>query len=104
MTLIKPLNRRTVLRGLLATGTAVTIPLPLLEGMLTSNGTALAQTNEAVSPLYVTWFFGNGSLPGLWKPAATGAGTQWALSPQLQVFGELKDRLIRATKAEWARS
>ena len=93
MTLIKPLNRRTVLRGLLATGTAVTIPLPLLEGMLTSNGTALAQTNEAVSPLYVTWFFGNGSLPGLWKPAATGAGTQWALSPQLQVFGELKSYL-----------
>lgn len=93
MPLIKSLNRRTVLRGLLATGTAVTIPLPLLEGMLTSNGTALAQTNEAVSPLYVTWFFGNGSLPGLWKPTSTGSGTAWTLSPQLEVFSELKSYL-----------
>jgi hypothetical protein len=89
----KALDRRTVLRGLLATGTAVTIPLPLLEGMLSSNGTALAQTNTPVSPLYVTWFFGNGSLPGLWKPTTTGVGSAWSLSPQLQVFAELKSYL-----------
>ena len=41
---IKPLNRRTVLRGLLATGAAVAVPLPLLEIMLNQNGTALAQS------------------------------------------------------------
>jgi hypothetical protein len=90
---LKRLDRRTVLRGVLATGAAVTIPLPLLEGMLNTNGTALAATGTSVSPLYVTWFFGNGSLPGLWKPAATGAGSAWALSEQLQPLADFKSYL-----------
>lgn len=90
---MKALNRRTVLRGLLATGTAVTVPLPLLDAMLNANGTALAQTGEAVSPLYVTWFFGNGVLPGRWKPAATGAGSSWQLSPQLEPLAAIKSHL-----------
>ena len=64
----KPLDRRTVLRGLLATGGTATIPLPLLAIMLNGNGTALAQSAAPLSPLYVTWFFGNGVLPGRWKP------------------------------------
>jgi hypothetical protein len=90
---LKPLNRRTVLRGMLATGTAVTVPLPLLDAMLNDNGTALAQTSTPLSPLYVTWFFGNGSLPGLWKPSRTGAGTAWTLSHQLEPLAELKSYL-----------
>src|SRR6185369_5939392 len=90
---LKPLDRRSVLRGILATGATVGIPLPLLEGMLSSNGTALAQTGSALSPLYVTWFFGNGSLPGLWKPTSTGSGSAWSLSPQLQALAELKSYL-----------
>jgi len=90
---IKPLNRRTILRGMLATGAAVTIPLPLLEAMLNQNGTALAQSATPVSPLYVTWFFGNGSLPSVWKPTATGAGTAWQLSSQLQNLAENKSYL-----------
>jgi hypothetical protein len=61
--------------------------------MLNGNGTALAQTNAPVSPLYVTWFFGNGSLPGLWKPAQTGAGSAWSLSPQLQGLADFKSYL-----------
>jgi hypothetical protein len=77
----------------LATGAAVGIPLPLLEGMLNSSGTALAQTSAALSPLYVTWFFGNGSLPGLWNPASKGSGSAWSLSPQLQALAELKSYL-----------
>jgi hypothetical protein len=89
----KALNRRTVLRGLLTTGTAVTVPLPLLDAMLNGNGTVLAQTGEPVSPLYVTWFFGNGVLPGLWKPGSTGAGSAWQLSPQLQPLAELKSHI-----------
>jgi hypothetical protein len=89
----KPLDRRTVLRGLLATGTLVSIPLPLLEVMLNGNGTALAQDATPLSPLYVTWFFGNGSLPGRWKPASTGAGSAWALSPQLEPLAEVKSHL-----------
>lgn len=87
---MKPLNRRTVLRGMLATGAAVSVPLPLLNAMLNENGTALAMTAAPLSPLYVTWFFGNGSLPGLWKPAATGAGAAWELSPQLKPLADHK--------------
>jgi hypothetical protein len=90
---IKALDRRTVLRGMLATGASVAIPLPLLESMLNSNGTALAQSNTALSPLYVTWFFGNGTTPKMWKPAATGIGSAWALSPQLMPLAEVKSYL-----------
>lgn len=90
---IKVLNRRTVLRGLLATGAGISVPLPLLEAMLNGNGTALAATGEALAPLYVTWFFGNGSLPGSWKPASTGAGTAWQLTSQLAPLSEVKSHL-----------
>jgi hypothetical protein len=97
---LKPLNRRTVLRGMLATGAAVSVPLPLLEAMLDDSGTALAQTSTPLSPLYVTWFFGNGTLPGRWKPALTGAGSAWALSPQLEPLAELKSYLTVITGLE----
>jgi hypothetical protein len=90
---IKALDRRTVLRGLLATGGAVTIPLPLLEIMLNGNGTALAQTGAAITVPYVTWFFGNGCSPEKWKPAVTGTGSAWTLSPQLQPLSEFKSYL-----------
>lgn len=89
----KPLNRRTMLRGLLASGATAAIGLPLLEIMLNESGTALAQSNEALVPHYVTWFFGNGTLPGLWKPAATGSGSAWTLSHQLEPLANVKDSL-----------
>jgi hypothetical protein len=89
----KILDRRTVLKGVLATGATVTVPLPLLQIMLNGNGTAYAQTMTPVSPLFVTWFFGNGSLPGKWKPAKTGTGTAWDLSAQLQPMAALKSYL-----------
>ena len=69
------LDRRTVLKGVLATGATVSIPLPLLEIMLNENGTAYAQSATPVPPIFVLWFFGNGSLPGIWKPAKTGTGS-----------------------------
>ncbi len=78
---------------MLATGAAVTVPLPLLEAMLNENGTALAMTGAPLSPLFATWFFGNGSLPGRWKPAVTGSGSAWTLSPQLEPLAELKSHL-----------
>jgi hypothetical protein len=89
----KSLDRRTVLRGVLATGATAIVPLPLLEIMLDGNGTTLARTATAVSPLYVTWFFGNGTLPGRWKPTKTGVGANWDLSPQLQPLASLKSYL-----------
>lgn len=97
---IKALNRRTVLRGALATGAAVAIPLPLLDAMLNTNGTALAQTGAALSPLFATWFFGNGTLPGRWKPSSTGAGSAWTISPQLEPLAELKSYLTVITGLE----
>jgi len=78
---------------MLATGAAVSIPLPLLEIMLNANGTAYAQTATPVPPLFVLWFFGNGSLPGLWKPAKTGTGSNWSLSAQLQDLSGVKPYL-----------
>jgi len=90
---IKHLDRRTLLRGALATGAAVTIPLPLLEIMLNGNGTRLAHAATPLAPVYMTWFFGNGTLPGLWKPAKTGTGTNWELSTQLKPLAEHKSYL-----------
>ena len=90
---IKHLDRRTLLRGALATGAAVTIPLPLLDIMLNGNGTALAQDAKPLSPLYMTWFFGNGVLTGLWKPAKTGTGANWDLSTQLKPLADHKSYL-----------
>lgn len=85
---------------MLATGAAVTIPLPLLEIMLNESGTAYAQTNTPVSPLFVTWFFGNGTLPGRWKPARTGSGSAWELSAQLQPLADNKSHLTVITGLE----
>ena len=82
------LSRRTMLRGAVG-GSAVALALPMLDAMLNSNGTALANG----SPLprrFVTWFFGNGVAlvdvqnPGAglrWAPAEQGPG--YPLTPQL---------------------
>jgi hypothetical protein len=78
---------------MLTTGATVSIGLPLLEAMLNNNGTALAQTETALSPFFVNWFFGNGTLPGLWKPANTGVGTGWELSSQLAPLADFKSHL-----------
>ncbi len=93
MSIMKPLNRRTMLRGILTTGATVSIGLPLLEIMLNESGTALAQSDAPLSPLYTTWFFGNGVLPGLWKPSQTGSGDGWQLSRQLEPLADLKAHL-----------
>ena len=78
---------------MLAGGLAAAIPLPLLEAMLNESGTALAQSTTPLPPLYVTWFFGNGVLPALWKPAKTGTGANWELSPQLKPLAGVKSHL-----------
>ena len=72
----KRLSRRTVLRGALATGAAVSVPLPILDIMLNNNGTAFAQ-GAPLPKRYCTWFFGNGIIPALWNPSVTGTGSAW---------------------------
>lgn len=99
---MKPMNRRTALRGVLTTGATLSVGLPLLESMLNDEGTALAQSNDPLLPLYVTWFFGNGTLPGRWKPASTGSGSSWALSPQLEPLAALKSHLTVISGLEGA--
>ena len=86
------LGRRGVLRGLLAAAGAVAVPLPLFDLMLDEGGTAYAQ-GTPLRRCYVTWFFGNGVLPGMWVPTATGFGSSWAPSAQLQPLAALKSQL-----------
>ncbi len=81
--------RRTVLRGLLAGGASVAVPLPRLVGMLNGNGTAYADT----TPLPIRfgiWFFGNGIIPERWVPARTGHADNWTLSEQLAPLQQVK--------------
>ncbi|HVY29542.1 MAG TPA: DUF1552 domain-containing protein [Polyangiaceae bacterium] len=93
----KYLNRRLVLRGALATGAAVALPLPILEGMLNGHGTAYA-AGEPLPKRFVLWFFGNGVLPPRWNPTTTDA--DWKLSDQLAPLASVKDYLTVVTGLE----
>lgn len=70
------LDRRTVLRGLLA-GAAVSIALPPLEVMLDTTGTALAD-GTGLPDRFGVWFWGNGVRPEIWSPSGTGTGFTWS--------------------------
>lgn len=89
---MKPMkvNRRYILRGALATGASIAVPLPLFDSMLNNTGTALAD-GTALPRRYCTWFFGNGILPPRWNPTSTGA--DWQLSDQLAPLQAVKDWL-----------
>jgi hypothetical protein len=86
------LPRRTVLRGLLAGGVSVAVPLPRLLGMLNDNGTAYA-AGQPLPRRFGTWFFGNGIIPERWAPQKTGAGSAWDLSDQLAPLQDVKSWL-----------
>jgi hypothetical protein len=83
------LSRRLVLRGVLASGVAVAVPLPRLVGMMNGNGTAYA-AGEPLPKRFGTWFFGNGIIPERWIPAKIGAGSEWELSPSLVPLQDVK--------------
>ena len=85
----RPISRRAVLRGLLAGGISVTVPLPRLAGMLNGNGTAYAQ-GAPLPVRFGTWFFGNGIIPDRWVPSSLGQGDAWQLSEQLAPLAEVK--------------
>lgn len=69
------LSRRTLLRG-----SGAALALPVLEAMLNSHGTALAQ-GMPLPKRFGVWFFGNGVRLDRWVPKQTGAN--WALSEEL---------------------
>jgi hypothetical protein len=76
------ISRRTVLRGVLAGGVSVVVPLPRLGAMLNGNGTAYAD-GTMLPVRFGFWFFGNGIIPSRWVPNATGIGDAWTLSEEL---------------------
>jgi hypothetical protein len=82
------LTRRTFLRGTLAGGAGVAIGLPVLDAMMNLGGTALAD-GTAPPQRFVLWFWGNGSEPGMWAPAATGPG--WTPTEILRGLAPVRD-------------
>ncbi|HEV3193138.1 MAG TPA: DUF1552 domain-containing protein [Polyangiaceae bacterium] len=64
------INRRTVLRGMIA-GTAVSFGLPPLEAMFNANGTAYA-AGGALPRRIGVFFWGNGVKLDRWTPTTTG--------------------------------
>ena len=68
------LDRRSFLRGTLATGAAVALGTPLLDVMLDEHGAAHAG-GEPLPSRFGLWFFGNGVRPEHWVPTGTGAGS-----------------------------
>lgn len=82
------LNRRAALRGILAGGAATVVGLPMLEAMLNSHGTALADGNP-IPQRFVTYFFGNGFILPRFVPATTGAN--YPLSEQLMPLAPVQE-------------
>ena len=67
----KPLNRRTMLKGMLAGG-VVTIGLPPFEAFFDGHGRAYA-ADGTFPRRFGLFFWGNGTLPERWTPPTTGA-------------------------------
>src|SRR5690348_16373996 len=89
MLIRKTIDRRRVLRGLLAGG-AVTVGLPLLECFLNDHGTALA--NGAALPVrFGTWFWGLGMNEKIWVPDKIGAN--YDLKPELAALARVKQHV-----------
>lgn len=84
------LSRRTFLRGAALGGGAVAVGLPLLEAMLNSHGTALAD-GTALPVRFVTWFWGNGIIPDQFYPAASDVGPNYTLNTLMQPLAPVKD-------------
>lgn len=84
---VRPIRRRTMLRGLLGAGT-VAVGLPLLEAMLDTHGEALADGSPL--PLrFGVWFWGNGTYPGAWAPPTQ--GPNWEAAGLLAGLAPVKD-------------
>ena len=83
----RALDRRTFLRGMVG-GSAAVLALPLMEAMLNSHGTALADGN-ALPTRFMTWFFGNGVKLSRFEPEAV--GPDYPLSEELLPLANVRD-------------
>jgi hypothetical protein len=79
---MKPLSRRTVLRG-----TTAAIGLPLLEAMVPARAATAGLIRPRTAFLYVP----NGVVHDSWKPAA--AGRDYALPPSLEPLAPVRDHV-----------
>ena len=86
------LPRRAFLRGI-AAGSAVSIALPVLDGMLDEHGEAFAQDGASIPTRFGVWFWGNGVRPEHWVPQGVGRGDAWTLSSELQPLSAHKSSL-----------
>ncbi len=89
---MKPLSRRTILRGTVG-GLAVAMALPWLEAM--TNTTRRARADGSFPKRFGVWFFGNGVIPEQWTPAAEGAA--WQPSPLMMPLSAIKQHLCVVT-------
>lgn len=88
----RPLDRRTVLRGLLG-GAAVTVGLPRLFAF------SSARADTTVYPRrFGLFYWGNGNLPDRWDPAIE--GPDWELTEQLAPLASVKDLITVVTGME----
>ncbi|MFN3200389.1 MAG: DUF1552 domain-containing protein [Bradymonadia bacterium] len=84
------LGRRRFLKGMLAGGAMVTLPLPRLGLDLDNHGTAWADGSTLPSR-FGMWFFGNGIDPARWHPEGRGGeGNAWQLTEQLAPLSAYK--------------
>ncbi len=84
------LGRRRFLRGTLAGGVAINLGLPLLESMVDTNGTALADGGP-IPRRFGTFYWGGGVRPSAWIPTST--GTSFALPASLRPFQDVDPAL-----------
>ena len=88
------LTRRSLLRGMLSTGTAVTMGLPVLDALLNLNGTAYAD-GVKIPVRFGTYFWGLGltDTPAgtRWVPKTTGTG--WDMTPELVSLANVKNKV-----------
>lgn len=86
------ISRRAALRGTLAGGALVTVPLPRLGAMLDGNGTAYAAGNQSIQRFGV-YFIGNGFWPSTFVPKPRATGPLPPLGEQLAPLAKVKSKL-----------
>lgn len=87
----RPISRRTVLRG-----AGVALTLPWLEGLQPRR--ALAAPNPVAR--FLCMYFPNGAAADFWTPTGQGEAAGWQLSPLLQPFASLKQKMTVLTNVE----
>jgi hypothetical protein len=86
---VKPLPRRTLLRGLVH-GAPVAVALPALEAMLNTNGTAHAADGSPLPKRYGVFFWGGGVVGEGFFPTSA-AGPTWEPSAALMPLAPHRD-------------